>query len=42
MKFAALTICIAALAVGACRRESADYTPMKLGAGDATQTSGQH
>lgn len=34
MKIAALTICIAALALGACRREVPHdtYTPMKLGA----------
>lgn len=35
MKIAALTICIAALALGACRREvpyENSYEPMKLGA----------
>jgi hypothetical protein len=33
MKIAALGLCIAALMLGACRRESREYTPMKLGAG---------
>jgi hypothetical protein len=32
MKFAALGICVIALALGACRRESPEYVPMKLGA----------
>ena len=33
MKIAALAICVAALALGACRREvPSEYTPMKLGA----------
>jgi len=31
MKFAVLGVCIAALALGACRREQPEYTPMKLG-----------
>ncbi|CAA2138707.1 hypothetical protein [Hyphomicrobium sp. ghe19] len=31
MKVAALGICIAALMLGACRREAPEYTPMKLG-----------
>jgi hypothetical protein len=32
MKFAVLGLCLAALALGACRREAPEYTPMKLGA----------
>lgn len=35
MKVAALGLCIVALMLGACRRETPDYTPMKLG-GTAT------
>ncbi len=31
MKVAALGICIAALMLGACRRETPEYVPMKLG-----------
>ena len=38
MKFAALTICVAALALSACRREEPRYEPLKLG-GDVHQTS---
>lgn len=41
MKVVALGICIAALALGACRRETPEYAPMKLGgantASDAVQ-----
>lgn len=36
MKIATLGLCIAALMLGACRRESPEYTPMKLGAGSAS------
>ncbi len=36
MKVAALGLCIAALMLGACRRETPDYTPMKLGGAAAT------
>jgi hypothetical protein len=36
MKVAALGLCIAALMLGACRRESPEYTPMKLGGPAAT------
>lgn len=32
MKLAALAVCIAAVALGACRREVPYDTPMKLGA----------
>jgi hypothetical protein len=32
MKIAVLGLCFAALALGACRREAPEYTPMKLGA----------
>jgi hypothetical protein len=32
MKFAVLGLCLATLALGACRREAPEYTPMKLGA----------
>lgn len=43
MKYAALGICIAALALGACRREAPEYTPMKLGGTSATSSTGdQH
>jgi hypothetical protein len=31
MKIAALGLCVAALMLGACRRESPEYAPMKLG-----------
>ena len=42
MKIAVLGFCLAALALGACRRETPEYTPMKLGAASGTaQTSGQ-
>ncbi len=37
MKIAALTLCIAAIALGACRREQPEYTSMKLG-GPASAT----
>jgi hypothetical protein len=37
MKVAALGLCIAALMLGACRRETPDYTPMKLGGTSASQ-----
>lgn len=41
MKIAVLGICLAALALGACRRETPEYTPMKLGAASTTsQTAG--
>jgi len=36
MKIAVLGICLATLALGACRRESPEYTPMKLGAATGT------
>lgn len=36
MKLAALGLCIAALMLGACRRESPEYAPMKLSAGSAS------
>ena len=36
MKIAVLGLCFAALALGACRRELPEYTPMKLGAPAAT------
>jgi hypothetical protein len=44
VKVAVLGLCIAALALGACRRESPEYTPMKLGAASptATQSAGQN
>jgi hypothetical protein len=32
MKIAALGLCVAALMLGACRRETPEYAPMKLGA----------
>ena len=32
MKIVVLGICLATLALGACRRESPEYQPMKLGA----------
>jgi len=32
MKIAVLTLCLATLALAACRREEPVYTPMKLGA----------
>jgi hypothetical protein len=43
MKLAVLGICLATLALGACRRESPEYTPMKLGAAptSATQDASQ-
>jgi hypothetical protein len=31
MKIAVLGLCVAALMLGACRRESPEYAPMKLG-----------
>jgi hypothetical protein len=31
MKLVVLGICLTALALGACRRESPEYQPMKLG-----------
>jgi hypothetical protein len=37
MKVAALGLCIAALMLGACRRETPDYTPMKLGGTSSSQ-----
>lgn len=36
MKFVILGICVTALALGACRRESPEYEPMKLGAADVS------
>jgi hypothetical protein len=36
MKIAVLGLCLAALALGACRRETPEYTPMKLGATSGT------
>ena len=39
MKLSILTVCIAALALGACRREEPYYEPMKLGAEAVSQTS---
>lgn len=36
MKIAALGLCVAALMLGACRRETPDYTPMKLGGPSAS------
>jgi len=33
MKMTAIALCVAALALGACRREAPEYVPMKLGAG---------
>lgn len=43
MKIAVLGLCLAALALGACRRETPEYTPMKLGAASSTtQASSQH
>jgi hypothetical protein len=39
MKLAVLGICLATLALGACRREAPVYEPMKLG---ATADAGQH
>jgi hypothetical protein len=42
MKVAALGICIAALTLGACRRESPDYTPMKLGGTNAASENIAH
>lgn len=39
MKVVALGVCIAALALGACRREAPEYAPMKLGGtNSASQT----
>lgn len=38
MKIAALALCVVALALGACRRESPEYVPMKLG-GQTTDTA---
>ncbi len=41
MKYAVLTACLAAVALGACRREvpyDGGYTPMKLGAPAQTDT----
>lgn len=38
MKIAVLGLCFAALALGACRRESPEYVPMKLGATTTTTT----
>jgi hypothetical protein len=32
MKIVVLGICLATLALGACRREAPEYQPMKLGA----------
>ncbi|MEZ5900312.1 MAG: hypothetical protein AB7S74_00925 [Hyphomicrobium sp.] len=32
MKYTVLAVCVAALALGACRRETPEYVPMKLGA----------
>ncbi|HMN37322.1 MAG TPA: hypothetical protein PKD49_06375 [Hyphomicrobium sp.] len=31
MKLTILAVCLAALALGACRREAPEYVPMKLG-----------
>jgi len=43
MKIAVLGLCFAALALGACRRETPEYTPMKLGAtSGTTHASSQH
>jgi hypothetical protein len=43
MKIAVLGLCLATLALGACRRETPEYTPMKLGAtSGTTQASSQH
>jgi len=36
MKIAALGLCVVALMLGACRRESPEYTPMKLGGTSST------
>ena len=36
MKLSILTVCIAALALGACRREEPYYEPVKLGAQGVT------
>lgn len=43
MKFAVLGLCIATLALGACRRESAvpEYVPMKLGGQSLTVAPAQ-
>jgi len=42
VKVAVLGLCLAALALGACRRETPEYTPMKLGAtAGATQVAVQ-
>lgn len=41
MKIAVLGLCLATLALGACRRETPDYTPMKLGGSGTAQTSSQ-
>jgi hypothetical protein len=42
MKVAALGICVVALMLGACRRESPEYTPMKLGGDSANSQAVQH
>jgi hypothetical protein len=42
MKVAALGICIAALMLGACRRESPEYAPMKLGGTTAASQTAAH
>jgi hypothetical protein len=42
MKIAALGLCVAVLALGACRRETPEYTPMKLGASTSTAQDSAH
>lgn len=42
MKVAALGFCIIALMLGACRRETPEYTPMKLGGANAASQPAQH
>ncbi|HML30459.1 MAG TPA: hypothetical protein PKE16_16805 [Hyphomicrobium sp.] len=41
MKVAALGLCIIALMLGACRRESPEYAPMKLGGANAASQPAQ-
>jgi hypothetical protein len=42
MKVAALGLCIVALMLGACRRETPDYTPMKLGGTSTADHAAPH
>ncbi len=40
MKFMIFAVCLAAVALAGCRRETPDYQPMKLGAHADKDTNG--